>query len=73
MSLRALQPAPASNRSRRPPTKAEAARELLARRGARAHMAGYIEYLDIGIVPAKHHLALIEYLEAVEFAAIFPG
>lgn len=66
MSLRALQPAPASNRSRRPPTKAEAARELLARRGARAHMAGYIEYLDIGITPAKHHLALIEYLEAVE-------
>jgi hypothetical protein len=29
-------------------------------------MAGYIEYLDIGISPAKHHRLIIEYLEAVE-------
>jgi len=66
MSFCESRPNLASNRSRRPPTKAEAARELLARRGARAHMAGYIEYMDIGITPAKHHRLIIEYLEAVE-------
>ena len=66
MSFCESRPNLAINRSRRPPTKAEAARELLARRGARAHMAGYIEYLDIGITPAKHHRLIIEYLEAVE-------
>jgi predicted phage terminase large subunit-like protein len=39
---------------------------LLARRQASQRLAAFIEYLDIGFVPAKHHLLLIEHLEAVE-------
>lgn len=43
----------------------EAAEELLARRRARAGLAGYLRYLDLGFAPAKHHLLLNGYLEAV--------
>jgi len=39
---------------------------LLARRKARASLAAFIEYLDLGFVPARHHLLLIGHLEAVE-------
>src|SRR6185312_5444923 len=44
----------------------EAARELIRRRRARASLASFIDYLDIGFVPALHHRLLIEHLEAVE-------
>ena len=44
----------------------QAAQELLARRGAKASLARFIDYLDIGFQPAKHHLLLIEKLEAIE-------
>lgn len=44
----------------------QAAIELLKRRKARRSLANFIEYLDIGFVPAKHHLRLIDELEAVE-------
>ena len=67
MNLPALS-RPAINRSPRndgPVTRADAARELLSRRAARAGMAGYIEYMEMLDRPAKHHLVLIEYLEAV--------
>lgn len=47
-------------------TKKEAAIELLARRKARASLAGWIDYRDAGYVPAKHHLLLIDKLEALE-------
>jgi len=43
-----------------------AARELLNRRAARKSLASFIEYLDLGIVPAAHHLLLIDELEALE-------
>lgn len=36
------------------------------RRQARASLRQYIEYLDLGIVPAAHHLLLLDALEAVE-------
>jgi predicted phage terminase large subunit-like protein len=39
---------------------------LLARRQASQRLAAFIEYVDLGFVPAKHHLLLIEHLEAVE-------
>src|ERR1700732_2049448 len=45
---------------------AKAAAELLARRQATRSLAAFIEYLDVGFIPAKHHLLLIEHLEAVE-------
>src|ERR1700730_7182287 len=45
---------------------AKAAAELLARRQATRSLVAFIEYLDVGLVPAKHHLLLIEHLEAVE-------
>ena len=45
---------------------AEAAQELLKRRGARRSLASFIRYLDIGFTPAAHHLRLIAELEAVE-------
>lgn len=44
----------------------EAARELLARRMARKSLAKFIEYLEVGIIPARHHQYLIGKLEAVE-------
>lgn len=33
---------------------------------AKASLASFIEYLDLGFVPATHHLLLIEQLEAIE-------
>jgi predicted phage terminase large subunit-like protein len=44
----------------------EAATELLKRRAARRSLTSFIEYLDLGYVPATHHRLLIEHLEAVE-------
>lgn len=44
----------------------EAASELLRRRKARQTLQGYIEYLNIGIVPAEHHKLVIRELEALE-------
>lgn len=44
----------------------QAAQELLNRRLAQRHLARFIEYLDVGYIPARHHLILIEALEAVE-------
>ena len=44
----------------------EAARALLNRRKARSSLAGYIEYLDLGIVPAEHHRLVLDRLEALE-------
>jgi len=38
----------------------------MARRQAARSLAAFIEYLDLGLVPAKHHLLLIGHLEAVE-------
>src|SRR5438132_8998696 len=43
-----------------------AAQELLRRRAARRSLIQFIEYLDIGIVPAAHHRLLIAQLEALE-------
>ena len=48
-------------------TPLSAAQELLARRRAKTSLAAYIDYLDIGITPARHHRLLIGELEAVEF------
>lgn len=39
---------------------------MLARRQARTSLLKFIEYLDLGFVPARHHRLLIEHLEAVE-------
>lgn len=39
---------------------------MLARTQARKNLAAFIEYLDLGFVPAKHHRLLIDKLEAVE-------
>ncbi len=44
----------------------EAAAELLRRRKARAKLAPYIDYLDIGFVPAAHHQLLLSELEGLE-------
>lgn len=38
----------------------------MARRLAEKKFRAFIEYLDIGFVPAAHHLLLIQYLEAIE-------
>jgi len=38
----------------------------MARRQAKRSLTSFIEYLDLGFAPAKHHLLLIEHLEAVE-------
>ena len=46
-----------------PVTRADAARELLSRRAARAGMAGYIEYMGMPDRPAKHHLGLDRGIE----------
>ena len=35
-------------------------------RAARNSLAGYIDYLDVGVVPAAHHALLIRELEALE-------
>lgn len=40
--------------------------ELLERKEAAAGIKPFIERLDLGFIPAKHHLLLIEALEAVE-------
>src|SRR5579859_3788818 len=45
---------------------AAAAKELLQRADSQTSLRAFIEYLDIGFVPAAHHLLLIEHLEAVE-------
>jgi predicted phage terminase large subunit-like protein len=45
---------------------AVAAAELLARRRASRSLTSFIEYLQLGFVPAKHHRLLIDHLEAVE-------
>jgi len=42
------------------------AQELWQRRQARKSLASYIEWLDVGFTPAKHHRLIIEKLEAVE-------
>ena len=39
---------------------------MLARKEAQTSLARFIEYRDAGIIPAKHHLLLIDALEAVE-------
>jgi predicted phage terminase large subunit-like protein len=44
----------------------QAAQELLSRRRAKTSLAAYIDYLDIGLVPARHHRLLLDELEAVE-------
>lgn len=44
----------------------DAATELLARRKARRSIARFIDYLELGFKPAKHHQYLIDKLEAVE-------
>jgi len=49
-----------------PISPAEAATELLKRRSAKKSLASFIEYLGLSIKPAKHHLLLIEHLEAIE-------
>lgn len=46
-------------------TRADAARELLARRAARTSMASYINYCEMGLQLATHHRLLVEALEAV--------
>lgn len=46
-------------------TPAEAAALLLRRREARASLASYVEYLDLGFVPARHHRLLCTKLEAL--------
>src|SRR6202166_2951247 len=43
-----------------------AATELLKRRAAKKSFQSFIEYLQLGIVPAQHHRLLIEHLEALE-------
>jgi len=47
-------------------TARAAAAELLARRRARESLTDYVEYLDLGFVPAAHHRLLIAALEEVE-------
>lgn len=49
-----------------PVSPQEAAQELLRRRKARQSLQAFIDYLDLGFVPAVHHRLLIEKLEAVE-------
>ena len=49
-----------------PISSVQAAQELLSRRQARTSLQSFIEYLDLGFVPAAHHKLLIQNLEAVE-------
>lgn len=44
----------------------QAAQELLARRGAKKSLTSFIDYIDYGVIPAKHHQLIIDKLEAVE-------
>src|SRR6516165_1808781 len=44
----------------------QAAQELLRRRGAKGSIEAYIDYQQLGFVPATHHRLLIGELEAVE-------
>ncbi len=48
------------------PTPSEAAKELLARRGARKSLIGYAKYQWPGYKDAAHHKLIAEHLEAVE-------
>jgi len=47
-------------------SRGEAAKELLRRSKGREKLERFIEYLDIGFTPARHHRLLIGMLEAVE-------
>lgn len=49
-----------------PLSQEAAAAALLKRRQARTSFTAYIDYLDVGLVPAAHHALIIETLEAVE-------
>jgi hypothetical protein len=40
--------------------------ELLARKQAQTSLTSYIEYSQLGFVPAAHHRLLIQHLEEVE-------
>lgn len=40
--------------------------ELLSRRQSRQSLAKFIDYMQLGVVPAAHHRLLIDHLEAVE-------
>lgn len=40
--------------------------EIIKRRKSRQSLAAFIDYLDLGFIPAAHHRLLIEHLEAVE-------
>jgi predicted phage terminase large subunit-like protein len=44
----------------------QAANELLARRKAKSSLHSFIEYIEYGVTPAKHHALIIDRLEAVE-------
>jgi hypothetical protein len=44
--------------------------ELLARRQAQETVKRFIDYVDLGFNPAKHHLLLIDALEKVESGEI---
>ena len=39
--------------------------ELIFRLGAKDHLAEWIRYRDVGIVPARHHQLIIDELEKV--------
>lgn len=47
-------------------TPALAASHILERRAARASMASYVSYLDLGFTPMRHHRLMLEKFEAVE-------
>jgi|SRR5579863_4029070 len=48
----------------------EALRELELRSVARASIADYVEYMDLGVTPAQHHRLILRHLEAVEVGKI---
>ena len=47
-------------------SRSDAAKELLRRQAANRNIAPFIDYLELGFKPAKHHQYLIDKLEAVE-------
>lgn len=47
-------------------SRSDAAKELLRRQAASRNIAPFIDYLELGFRPAKHHQYLIDKLEAVE-------
>lgn len=49
-----------------PLSKKDAAFELLRRKAANRGLASFIEYIDLGFIPAQHHLLLIDALERAE-------